>query len=115
MIVAEIRRYVERAPRGTAKRLAEAAGMDHAGFSNRIHEQRGMRFNYEQLGAIADAIGAPPGWPLVRWNVGEALATVMRLAGEEGGKAGADALGPAEREAVQAAHAASEPPAVESD
>ena len=79
MVVAEIRKYLEQAPRGTAKRLAEAAGMDHAGFSNRLHEQRGMRFNYEQLGAIADAIEAPPGWPLVKWNVGEAVAAVMRL------------------------------------
>lgn len=81
MVVAEIRSYLETAPRGTAKKLAEIAGMDHAGFSNRLHEQRGMRFNYEQLGAIADAIGAPPGWPLVNWKIGEAVATVMRLAG----------------------------------
>jgi hypothetical protein len=81
MIAEELRQYLEHAPRGTAKRLAEAAGMDHAGFSNRLHEHRGMRFNYEQIGAIADAIGAPPGWPLVKWNVGEALATVLRLAG----------------------------------
>lgn len=91
MIVSEIRTYLAGAPRGTAKRLAETAGMDQSGFSNRLNEQRGMRFSYEQLGAIADAIGAPPGWPLVRWQVGEMVAAIIEQTSDErGGGGGAD-------------------------
>jgi hypothetical protein len=42
--------------------------MDDSAFSHRLVGER-SRFTLEQLGAIADALDAPPGWPFVPWEL----------------------------------------------
>jgi hypothetical protein len=78
-ITMEIERLLSRSPRGTRARLGEAAGLDAAAFSHRMTQRKGVRFSWEQLGAIAAAANAPPYWPFVPWEEGERFAAVTAL------------------------------------
>jgi hypothetical protein len=67
-ILDEVRLVVESMPRGTHRALGDACNLDHPGFSKRLAGGRGYSFSIEHLGAIADALNAPPGWPFIPWN-----------------------------------------------
>jgi hypothetical protein len=66
-VVAEVARVLETMPRGTQKVLAIACNLDSPGFTNRM-AKAGSRFTLEQIGALADALQAPPGWPFLSWS-----------------------------------------------
>lgn len=76
-VTAEIDRYIRRQPRGIVTKLARAAGMPTHAFSKRQGNE--LTWTIEQIGALAEAIKAPTGWPWVPWEVGEALDSVKRL------------------------------------
>lgn len=78
-VTAEISKAVAHAPRGTKKSLAAACGVDSAGFSHRMTGYRGERFTVEQLGAIADELQAPTGWPFLSWTDAEAYDALRRI------------------------------------
>lgn len=78
-VTEEIARAVAASPRGTKKALASACGIDAAGFSHRMTGYRGERFTVEQLGAIADELGAPSFWPFAAWSEGEAYDALRKI------------------------------------
>jgi len=82
-IALEIERILDRGERGTKKRAAQAAGLDPSSLRNRITEREGYRFSVDEIGAIAQELGAPTGWPFVPWEEGErwdAFRTLMEHA-----------------------------------
>lgn len=76
-VTREIGRYIAKSPRGTKKDLAAATGMDHTAFAHRMAGR--YRFSFEQIGAIAEAAKAPPGWPWLPWVEAEAFAAFRQL------------------------------------
>lgn len=78
-VLAEVQRVVAAQPRGTSKALAAVCNLHSAGFSERLRGG-GKAFSIEQLGAIADALGAPAGWPFVEWG-GTTPTTAVVLVG----------------------------------
>lgn len=78
-VTKEIARVMEAMPRGTKKRLAAAAGLDQSAFRHRMQEYRNERFSYEEIGAIAAELNAPPGWPFIDWKLAEAVAAHRKL------------------------------------
>jgi hypothetical protein len=56
---------------------AEAIALDTSSFAHRMAGKK-SRFTVEQLGVLADHWDAPPGWPLIDWHLGEALAGKRR-------------------------------------
>lgn len=72
-VTKEIGRVVEPMKRGTKKRLAAAAKMSASDFRHRMTEYRNERFSFEEIGAIAEELDAPPGWPWLKWETAEAV------------------------------------------
>ncbi len=77
-VALEIARRLAKEPRGTRARLARVLGIDRSAITHRIGEARGERFS-------ADELSAPPGWPILSWEEGEAL-TALRRALESAAK-----------------------------
>lgn len=67
-VLDEVRSVVGSMPRGTHRALGVACNLDHPGFSKRLAGGQGYSFSIEHLGAIADTLNAPPGWPFIPWN-----------------------------------------------
>ncbi len=91
-ITAEIQAFIDRNPRGTQQRLAEAVFPEASprdatsAFRHRMDEYRGERFSFEELGRVAveagkllgKAEGAPTGWPFISWREADAVDGVLR-------------------------------------
>jgi hypothetical protein len=73
----EIRRVLKREGRGSYKTAAAACKLKATAFSQRLRGKE-SRFELEHLGALADRFDAPPGWPLVPWEVGEEMEHARR-------------------------------------
>jgi hypothetical protein len=70
-VLSEVVRVVKRMPRGTGSALAAAANLRPSEMSHRLAGR--VRFPVEELGAIADALHGPPGWPFIQWHQGDAV------------------------------------------
>jgi hypothetical protein len=68
----EITAAIKRKGRGTHKELAAHMGWDSTQLSHRLAGDT-TRWKIEQIGAIADFLEAPPGWPFLPWEVAVAL------------------------------------------
>lgn len=87
--VAEVSRVLGEEKRGIYARCAAACLLRPDQFSKRlrISDDRESGFQVEHFGAIADVLGAPAGWPFVRWEVAEARqAPVKRSLGKSAPK-----------------------------
>lgn len=71
-VVIEIRRKLKDKD-VSHKKAAEACKLSDTGFSQRLRGEESW-FKLEHLGAIADLLGAPPGWPLIHWELAEHMA-----------------------------------------
>lgn len=67
----EIAAAIKRKGRGTHKALAAHMGWGHTQLSHRLAVDT-TRWRIEEIGAIADFLDAPPGWPFVAWDVAAA-------------------------------------------
>jgi hypothetical protein len=68
----EIAAAIARKGRGTHKALAAHMGWTSQQLSHRLAVDT-TRWKVEEIGAIADFMRAPPGWPFVAWDVAEAV------------------------------------------
>ncbi len=64
--------------RGMQARAAEACLLATPQFNKRLHRTSTERFEIEHLGAIADFLRAPPGWPLIPWHVAERMEAALK-------------------------------------
>ena len=62
----------------TASELARRIGLPKHPFSRKVRIE-GSTFSVEELGLIADALEAPPGWPFLEPEMGELLAASMKV------------------------------------
>lgn len=63
---------IARKGRGTHKALAAHMGWDSTQLSHRLAGDT-VRWKLEGIGAIADFLNAPPGWPFVPWDISAAV------------------------------------------
>jgi hypothetical protein len=83
-VAAEIDERTDLEGPGFQKQVAGAIGLDESAFSHRLTGVK-SKFTIEQLGAIADFLQAPPGWPFVpRKRAGRSRSTTD--AKKRGGK-----------------------------
>ncbi len=68
----EVAKAIGRRGRGTHKALAADLELTSQQLSHRLAGEL-ARFDLEQLGRIADFFDAPPGWPLIPWDLAQAL------------------------------------------
>jgi hypothetical protein len=75
-VVIEIRRKL--GDEGVSHKSAAAAcKLSDTGFSQRLRGEESW-FKVEHLGAIADALKAPPGWPLIPWELADQMAAALK-------------------------------------
>jgi hypothetical protein len=53
------------------KDIAERVGLDHERWYKRARKR--TPFTVEELGRVADVLGAPPLWPFLEWEVAAAI------------------------------------------
>lgn len=59
----EIYRVIQSGPRGTHVKVAREMNISSQQLSHRLGGAYG--FSIDEIGIIADALGAPPGWPFI--------------------------------------------------
>jgi hypothetical protein len=78
-VVHEIRRQLDERGRGAYKDAAAACLMPPPAFSQRLRGKH-SRLEVEHLGALADFLGAPKGWPLISWALAKDMADALKKA-----------------------------------